>query len=463
MSLSVPSNAGVPHSTLAKYREKFLSSSKNLLAQNGCTTQNLLDMCKSRNSIQAINHTFDLKIENEGKPITDQKFSGRCWIFACLNIMRVPFMKQYKMEEFEFSQAYLFYWDKIERANYLLDSFIDCARKGETYEGRLIHHLLKNPLEDGGQWDMLVNLIEKYGVMPKACFPESWCAENSNRLGRLLNNRLREFCMQLCQLVEKGTGEVEIQSEKTVMMEEVYRIMNIVLGTPPEKFTFEYTDTDKKYQSFKDLSPLQFYKDYIKGVIFDTEEYVCVVNDPRPQNSYNKLYTVEYLGNMSGGRKVLYINQPVDVLKQLTIKCISENKPVWFGCDVGKSFCSKEGLLDLKCLDFTLVFDVDPLKMNKSERLMYGESLMTHAMVFTGVGTEQDGNPGHVKATKWRVENSWGDKDGSKGYILMTDEWFTEFVYEVVVPKSLLSEDMQRILDQEPVVLPAWDPMGALA
>ncbi|XP_045172452.2 bleomycin hydrolase-like isoform X2 [Mercenaria mercenaria] len=467
MSKTTP---GISQEWIEKYQKNFESSEKNLLAQNVCVQHSLVEMCSSRARKQTTQHCFSHKVEKEGSPMTNQKGSGRCWIFACNNIMRIPFMKKFNLEEFEFSQTYLFFWDKVERANYLLDAFVECARNGETYEGRLISHLLHNPSEDGGQWDMLTNLVEKYGVIPKVCYPESWSAENSRKIGELLNNRLRENCMCLHRMVSAGKTDVEINKEKMNMMEEIYRMMCIVLGTPPTNFTFQYyskgeNDKSPKFNSLGPLSPQDFYSKHIKPDCLDMEDLVCLVNDPRPQNPYNKLYTVQYLGNMTGGKRVLYINKPVDVLKQLAIKSIVDNKSaVWFGCDVGKSFRGNDGYLDLKGIDYKLVLGIDTHKMNKAERLMYGESLMTHAMVFTGVNLQNvektDETP---KADKWRVENSWGNDRGDKGYLVMTDDWFSEYVYEVVISKKLLDAETLAILEQEPVVLPAWDPMGALA
>ncbi|XP_052798566.1 bleomycin hydrolase-like isoform X1 [Mya arenaria] len=465
------SKTGVSQELLDRFQSQFEKSEKNILAQNVCTAHPLWDVLASRACKQATQHCFNHKVEKEGTPMTDQQHSGRCWIFACLNIMRIPFMKKYKLDSFEFSQTYVYFWDKVERAHYLLNVFVACARKGEAYDGRLVTHLLKNPSEDGGQWDMLTGLIEKYGIVPKVCFPEAWSAENSNRICRVLNNRLREGCWVLHKMVADSKSQADIDAEITKRMEEIYRIMCIVLGTPPREITFQYSPRKEKEEEGNEagksscseigpISPRDFYHKLIKPDCFNLEDMVCLVNDPRPSSPYNRLYTVEYLGNMTGGPRVLYINQPVDVLKKLTIKSIVDcNEAVWFGTDVGKFFRSKEGCLDLNSLDFKLTLGVDTLQLNKADRLMYGESLMTHAMVFTGVNTKANGS-----ADKWRVENSWGDKNGEKGYLMMTDDWFTEFVYEVVVNKKLIEDQsILDVLNQEPTVLPAWDPMGALA
>jgi bleomycin hydrolase len=243
------------------------------------------------------------------------------------------------------------------------------------------------------------------------------------------------------------------------MMEEIFRVVCICLGNPPETFTWEYRDKDKNYHKIGPITPLEFYREHVKP-LFNMEDKICFVNDPRPQHKYNKLYTVDYLSNMVGGRKTLYNNQPVDFLKKMVAASIKDGEAVWFGCDVGKHFNGKLGLSDMNVYDHELVFGVSLKNMNKAERLAFGESLMTHAMTFTAVSEKDDQDGAFVK---WRVENSWGEDHGHKGYLCMTDEWFSEYVYEVVVDRKHVPEEVLAVLEQEPIVLPAWDPMGALA
>lgn len=448
---------GIKTDLLNKFKSDFTSNPKNRLAQLACTKGNLIDVLRTQKADQGTAHVFTQKVETEGKPMTNQKSSGRCWIFACMNCMRVPVMKKLEIDEFELSQNYLFFWDKVERMNYLLHAFVDTARRKEAVDGRLLQHLLKNPSEDGGQWSMLVNVIEKHGVMPKACFLEAWSAENTRRLNLTINTKMREFCMQLRGLVKKGVSSEDIQVQVDSMMEQIYNVCSITLGSPPEKFTWEYYNKNKEYKKIGPISPVDFYKEFVKPV-FNMEDKLILVNDPRPQNDFNKLYTVEYLGNMTEGGQVLYINQSIDVLKRAAADSIRDNEPVWFGCDVGKH-CSwtKVGLNDLDVYDYDLVFGMNLLGTDKADRLLYGESLMTHAMTLTAFSEEEG------QLTKWRVENSWGADGGEKGYLVMTDKWFSEFVYEVAVDKKYLPQEVQDVLKQDVIVLPAWDPMGALA
>ncbi|XP_076362522.1 bleomycin hydrolase [Tachypleus tridentatus] len=444
--------------TLESFKKAFDNDQKNLLAQNVCSTRDPLEVCLLRKSTEKIQHVYTHKVECEGKPVTDQKSSGRCWIFACLNVIRLPFVKHYELEEFEFSQAHLFFWDKIERCNYFLNNVVEITKRGEPVDGRLMSFLLHDPTCDGGQWDMLVNLITKHGVMPKKCFPESYSCESSGRMNKILKSKMREYARDLWAMVEKKCSEEDIKKQISNMMEEVYRVVGICLGIPSKTFLWEYYKKDKTYNSVGPITSLKFYEEYVKPH-FNVEDKVCLVNDERPENSFGQLYTVDCLGNVVGGRLTIYNNQPMELLLQLAAESIKNNEAVWFGCDVGARFAGKPGVQDLNVHDFKLVFGVDiNLGLNKAERLLYGDSLMTHAMVFTAVSFNEEGKP-----IKWRVENSWGEERGEKGYLMMTSEWFREYVYEIVIDKKFVSEDVMEVFKKEPVLLPAWDPMGALA
>ncbi|XP_025040027.1 bleomycin hydrolase-like [Pelodiscus sinensis] len=450
---------GLSPEKIAAFTKKWEDDPQFRLAQNVTTTNSSLEVCLSRKVVQDTVHVFQHAVPAEGKPVTDQKKSGRCWIFSCLNVMRLPVMKNFNIEEFEFSQAYLFFWDKVERCYYFLNVFVETAQKNKPTEERLMQFLLSNPTSDGGQWDMLVNLIKKYGVIPKKNFPESFNTEASGKMNEILNHKMREYCMRLRNMVANGSTEEELEEAKDAMIEEIFRIVSISMGSPPETFSWEFRDKEKNYHKIGPVTPLQFYQEHIKP-LFNMEDKICLVNDPRPQNPYNKLYTVEYLGNMVGGRKTLYNNQPVDLLKKMAAASIKDGEAVWFGCDVGKHFHSRLGILDMQAFDHELVFGVSVKQMNKAERLIFGESLMTHAMVLTAF-SEKDGQEESFE--KWRVENSWGADAGNKGYLIMTDDWFSEYVYEVVVDKKHMPEDVLELMQQEPIVLPAWDPLGSLA
>ncbi len=465
------------------------SDAAHLASRNAIATTDVLTVVQNRDVLQNRSHVYSNAVSKEGK-CTTQKSSGRCWMFAMCNVMRVELMKKFKLPaDFELSQGFLFFYDKLERGNYFLESVIK-TRALDVGE-RLVGHLNSDPLCDGGQWDMLVNIVQKYGVCPKSAFPETKCCVASRRMNQFLVNRLRTFASELRAAGEAGKSEDELRSMKLVMMTEFHRILATFFGKPPTSFDWKFRDTDKKFHCFKGLTPNSFYADLVP---FDIDAHVSLIHDPR--NEYYKQYTVEYLGNVVGGFPIRYVNVPIDVLRAAATKSIDNDKPVWFGCDVGKSMHREHGLLDTNMYDFKSAFGTE-FGMDKKTRLLYGESLMTHAMVLTaydreqadGVGaggsaadggeakTNDDGSDAEKKKKKelnapaggsgairaWRVENSWGTDKADKGYLCMTDQWFGEWVYQVAVDRAILDPKIVAVLDTEAIALPAWDPMGALA
>ena len=370
-------------------------------------------------------------------------------------------MKEHKLSEFQFSQSYLYFWDHFERSNYFLEQILDTL--SEPLEGRLVQFLLSKPIEDGGQYDMIVNLVEKYGVVPRDVFPEVEVTQSSRRLNWILINKLREYAMVLRNEYNKTQQKQKcdmkkLREIKKKQLNEIWRIMVISFGKPPQKaIKWSFKNKDKEYKCLEASNPLDFYNKYVRKFV-DVSQQISLINDPR--NDYYKLYTVDRLNNIINGSRpnVLYINVPSDKLKEFAINQLREGEPVWFGCDVGKFLYRNDGVMDLNNFDYKLLLGID-FKMNKAERLQYGESLMTHAMVFTAVDIDKQTG----KQIKWRVENSWSEKRGHKGYCLMTDEWFDQYNYQLVVPKDKLSKDVLDVLQQKPIHLDPWDPMGSLA
>jgi len=443
---------------LHQLRQQFFEDEKNRLAMNVCTRSDPIEACLTRKCLEERIHIFNCKVEPEVKPVTNQKRSGRCWVFACLNTIRQPFVKQFNLEDFEFSQAYLFYCDKIERVNHFLHNMVLTARRGDQIDSRTVSFLLNDPVNDGGQWDMLVNLVTKYGLMPKKCFPETFSCESSIRLNSMLKTKLREFTRTLRLEMEDGKTDEQLEITISEMMESLYRVIGICLGIPPKTFVWQYTDKSKQVHSMGPITPLDFYNEHVKP-LFNVEDKICLISDPRPNNPYGRTYSIDCLGNMVGGRRMIYNNQPIDTLITYARTSIQQNEAVWFGCEVGKRNVAKQGYLDLEAHDYKLVFGTDvQVGLDKASRLIYGDSVMTHAMMLTGCHIEDDGG-----VSRWRVENSWGEDRGDKGYILMTTQWFKEFVFEIVVDKKFVSEEVLRVHSMDPVVLPAWDPLGALA
>ncbi|CAF4802857.1 unnamed protein product [Pieris macdunnoughi] len=443
---------------ISKLRDDFYKCPKNELAQNVCTRFDPFEVAISKRKTDTQLHVYNIKVESEGKPVTNQENSGRCWLFAALNVMRLPFMKKYGLEEFEFSQSYLFFWDKIERSYYWLNNIVSTAKQGETLDGRLVNFLLKDPINDGGQWDMIVNLVNKYGLMPKKCFPESFSSRKSLHMNAIIKTKLREFAKELRELVSNKSSDEEVQATVDKQIAVIYHIVCTCLGTPPDKFTFEFYNKEKAYKNFGPLTPQEFYNQHIRS-LYNVDDKVCLVNDPRETNPFGGLYTLQCLGNVVGGRETAYNNQPIETLMKVVKDSIAGGEAVWFGCEVSKRFERKNGLEDLDAQDYKLVFNTEvQIGLQKADRLLYGDSCMTHAMVFTAVGTDEAGNP-----RKFRVENSYSDKEYDKGYLLLTEPWFREFVFEVVVDKKYVPTEVLDVFKKKAVVLPAWDPMGTLA
>ena len=373
-------------------------------------------------------------------------------MFAALNTLRYQVMKKYDLKTFELSQAYLFFWDKPEKSNYFLESILDTL--DEPANGRLVSYLLMAPVNDGGQWDMLCNLIEKYGVVPKTAYPESKASSGSREMDMTLTEKLREDACILRKLHKEGKGLDELRARKTRMLGEIYRLLCICLGEPPKTFTFEYRDKNNNFHREEGLTPKSFFEKYV-GV--DLSDYVSLINAPTEDKPYGRSYTVQYLGNVKEGSAVRYLNLPIEELKKAAIAQMKDGQPVWFGCDVGKHSERDSGIMDLDIRGLEDLLDTR-FTMTKAERLDYGQSLMTHAMVFQGVNLDENGKP-----NRWRVENSWGKEPGKDGYYLMTDRWFDEYMYQVVVNKKYLTAEQIAAYEAEPIALEPWDPMGSLA
>ena len=301
---------------------------------------------------------------------------------------------------------------------------------------------------------MFTNLIEKYGVVPQSEMPESYQSSQSMRMNRMITRKLRGFAKDLRNIHKKGADIKELRSMKDDMLRTVYQMLTICLGTPPEKFDWQVRDKDKKFHRFENVTPKKFFEDHVG---LNLKNYVCLIHCPMSDKTFNEVYTIDYLGNVVEGEIILYLNLPSKRLKEAAASSIKDDDPVWFGCDVGKHFHRNLGVMDMDIFDYELFYSTD-FPMTKGDRLEYGDSQMTHAMLFTGVDLDRKGLP-----RKWRVENSWGDKRGDKGYDIMTDSWFDEYTYEVVVHKDYITKDEFSVYQKEPVILPPWDPMGALA
>ena len=435
-------------SNIRKFNKNFTSFSSNQKTRNALIQNDVNKVAINWDNFSKINHIYSNTISKE-LPVTNQKASGRCWGFAGLNLLRLGIVKKYNLTNFEFSQNYFMFWDKLEKSNYFLENILRTLESES--DSRIMMHLLKDPVQDGGQWDMFVNLIEKYGVVPQSVMPETNHSSKSGMMNYLLTHKLREFASILRK--SKNINIKELRERKESMISEIYSLLCMFLGNPPVIFDWSIKDKDNKFKRFVNINPLIFYKKFTQ---IELKDKVCLIHAPMTNKKMNELYTVEFLGNVIGGKIIKYANVEIKELKKATINSLKNDEAVWFGCDVGKMFNRDLGIMDMKLYDYENLFNTS-FEMNKSTRLEYGDSMMTHAMLFTGVDIKKN------KPQKWRVENSWGNKNGDKGYYLMSDDWFDEYNYEVVVDKKYLTNKILSIFDLKPKKLNPWDPMGALA
>lgn len=431
------------------FRKAFEQNSKQIALQRGVVKNGI--RASAENIQTHVENTPVFSIDLATGKVANQKQSGRCWMFAALNTFRHKLLTTFQLKDFELSQNYTFFWDKYEKANYFYENILNTADQPVT--SREVAFLLQTPQQDGGQWDMIVSLFQKYGVVPKSVMPESSNSSNSRDLNNYLNKLLRKHAVLLRQMILEEATEEEIQANREAMLQEVYNLLAISLGTPPTVFDFEYRDEEKNYHLDQGLTPQSFYDKYVD---VDLDEYISIINAPTEDKPFMKSYTVDMLGNVVDGKQVKYLNLEMEDFKALAVKQLEQGESVWFGCDIGQSSTRDSGIMALDAYDVEDLFDVD-LTMTKAERLDYGESLMTHAMVLTGVDLI-DG-----QAKKWKVENSWGEKVGEKGFFVMSDEWMDEYTYQIVVRKEFLTPEQLAAFEAEPTVLAPWDPMGALA
>jgi bleomycin hydrolase len=416
-------------------------------SQNAVAQVSIEDVALDRRIVTGIDPSMSHLLDDWR--VTNQKQSGRCWMFAGLNLLRVGAMKAMNLKEFEFSQSYTMFWDKLERANYFLESVITTQDRDD--DDRTLAHLLGSVADDGGQWNMFVALVRKHGLVPKSAMPETESSSASGKMNSVLRSVLRLGARQLRSM--RGSSSEALRTQKREVLTAVHRVLSIHLGTPPEQFVWQWQDNDREFHRDGVLTPLEFAAKY---VTIPVDDYVCLVDDPRATSPRDRTFTVDFLGNVVGGAPVVYLNVDIAQMKDVARQTIVDGEPVWFGCDVGKMMRRDLGIWDARLFDFGGVYDTE-FTLDKAARLNYHETQMTHAMLFTGVDV-LDG-----ATRRWRVENSWGSENGVEGFYTMNDSWFDEYVFEIACRRDLLPESLQQALSAEPIVLPAWDPMGALA
>lgn len=429
---------------LENIEQEYRKEVSYTIARRALVKNRISDLVRVNEQTENTRNMFSIDLKT--LPVTNQERSGRCWIFAGCNIIREEIAKKYNLKDFELSENYIAFYDKLEKCNYLLENII--SLKDRERDDRTLDHLLSEGIRDGGQWDMFVNLVNKYGLVPKDAFPETFQSSNTNEINTLLSKYIRKFAFEI-----RTKYDENIDNKKEEYMENIYKMLCSCFGVPPKKFSFEYVDQDKNYSIIKDLTPMSFYQEIVP---MDLNEYVSIINSPTEDKPFNKAYTVDYVGNVIEGNEILYLNVTMERVKELTISQLKDGEPVWFGSDCHKAGDREEGIWDDTSFDIDTLFQIDS-KMTKGAMLDTRESAMNHAMVITGVNLDGE------LPTKWKIENSWGDEKANKGYHVATDTWFSKFVYQIVVHKKYLTEEEKNILNTDKIRLKPWDPMGTLA
>ncbi len=433
---------------LDNLRQEFDASEHNHLAMNAVTVAGIQNVARNYDRARRLQRRFSTVVDNG--TVTHQDHSGRCWLFSSLNVARFIAKKNLGLKEFEFSQNYAMYYDKLERVNYFLKDVAALVRAGEPSDSRLMQHLLHDVMGDGGQWTMAMNVYKKYGAVPKDLFPETASSKNTGEM----NTQLRALLHTAVAHMYANKAQIDEIIARTT--DAGHRILTIHLGEPPKSFDWEWTDTDGNFHRDGEITPVDFWKKYVNAGL---EDYVCLVDDPRVEHPKGRKIGIEHLGNVAGGDPTEYLNVPNEFMKDCVRRILTEQGiPVWFGADCHPMMDRESGAWAADLFEYGRVYNVD-FDMNKQDRVRFADSAMNHAMAFVGVDVADDGKT----TRRWRVENSWGDKIADKGYFTMSDDWFTEYVYEVAVPRTMLPAEYQAALDEPAIMLPAWDPMGALA
>ena len=435
---------GITEEMMREIRLGHTNSEAEKAARNALAQNAIPELATNADNLAMIDTNFSHRVTTKG--ITDQHQSGRCWLFTGLNVLRAQMIDEYDLAGMEFSQNYLFFYDQLEKSNLFLQAVIDT--KHLPMEDRQVEWLFKNPLSDGGQFTGVSNLIMKYGVVPAEIMPENYQSNNTAQVSNLIKLKLREYGLKLREQKDRRSTV----ALKTEMLTEIYSMLVRAYGVPPTEFEWTLRDKEGKVIETKSYSPQSFYTEYFGDLDLEND-FVMVMNDP--SREYYKVYEIEYDRHVYDGDNWVYLNLPIDEVKALAIASIKDNTAMYFSCDVGKFLLSKKGTLDINNFDYESLMGVE-FPMNKEERVRTFASGSSHAMTLIAVDLDEEGNP-----KKWMVENSWGPQAGWKGNLIMTDEWFEEYMFRVVVNKKYIPAETLKLMDQKPIMLPSWDPMFA--
>ena len=440
--LAQTKNGGISEEMLGRIRQGYTGTPEQKAVKNALASNSIATLAINGENLSMIDTHFSHRVPTKG--ITNQKSSGRCWLFTGLNVLRAKVIAKYDLPGLEFSQNYNSFYDLLEKSNLFLQAIIDT--RDLPKEDRKVDWLFKNPIGDGGQFTGVSNLLMKYGVVPREVMPETFQSENTSQMAMILKWKLREYALELRTL--KANKAME---RKEAMLTEIYRILVECLGVPPTEFEWTRYDKSGKAVSTKKYTPKSFYEEYIGDDL--ENNYIMVMNDP--SREYGKVYEIEYDRHVYDGENWLYINLPIERVKELAIASIKDNTAMYFSCDVGKFMDRKKGTLDVKNMDYASLFRTE-FPMDKKQRIQTYSSGSSHAMTLIAVDLDEAGQP-----KKWMVENSWGASSGYQGNLIMTDEWFNEYMFRVVIEKKYVPADIMKMLEQKPIMLPSWDPMFA--
>lgn len=433
---------------LNQKNKKYQKSDLHKVTRHALANNTIASVANNLDNAKENNFTFSVDIKTMTAP--NQKASGRCWIFAACNVLREMIGKELGIKNFELSQSYVAFYDRLEKINYLLESVIDFVEA--EHDERTLYFLLENGIGDGGQWDMFVNIIKKYGICPKQAMPETFQSSNTGQSNMLINFEIRKFAGK-AQKLYKEKGIEAVRKEKEQLLDRFYTLLLDCYGAPVEKFDFEYRDKDDNYQIIKDLTPKSFFEKFIGSKI---DDYVSIINAPTKDKPFYHIFTISYLGNVLEGKPITHLNVPMNRFIELTINQLKDGEVCWFGCDCSRYSDRPGAIWDDKSWDYATPWGLD-YAISKEDGLDYKASVMNHAMVISGVDLKDD------KPIKWKIENSWGTDGPFAGYHVMSNSWFEKYTYQVVINKKYLNKKELKALEEDLIVLKPWDPMGTLA
>ena len=436
-------NGGIDAKMLEKIKNGYTNSPEQRSVKNALASNSIASLSINGDNLAMCDTHFSHRVKTKG--ITNQKSSGRCWLFTGLNVLRAKMIEKYNLASMEFSQNYCSFYDLLEKSNLFLQAIIDT--RSLALEDRKVDWLLRHPIGDGGQFTGVSNLIMKYGIVPKEAMPETFQSNNTRHMRTILSLKLREYALAL----RAAKSDKAAAALKVEQLTEIYRILVECLGVPPTEFEWTHRNKKGEVVSVEKYTPKSFYDKFIGE---DLEgNYIMLMNDPARE--FGKVYEIEYDRHVYDGDNWLYVNLPIERIKEIAIASIKDNTAMYFSCDVGKFFDRKKGTLDLANYDYESLFHTS-FPMNKRERVQTYASGSSHAMTLIAVDLDDAGKP-----RKWMVENSWGAKSGYKGNLIMTDEWFSEYMFRLVVERKYVPQDILEMLKQKPIMLEPWNPMFA--